>query len=71
MMPRISCELALGMALALEASESDMERIRALLHDRADATESLQLALELLVRARRRVETVREALGECAEPIFS
>ncbi|HLX22514.1 MAG TPA: hypothetical protein VKR38_04125 [Usitatibacter sp.] len=71
MMPRITYELALGMALALEASESDMERIRALLHDRADAAESLHLAMELLARARRRIETVREALGEAAEPIFS
>jgi hypothetical protein len=70
-MPRITYELALGMSLALEASESDMERIRSLLHDRADATESLQLALELLLRARRRIETVREALGDAAEPIFS
>jgi len=70
-MARITCELALGMALALEASESDMERIRSLLHDRADTAESLQLAAELLSRARRRIETVRAALGEAAEPIFS
>ncbi len=70
-MSRISCELALGMALALEASESDMERINALLEDRADVAESLLRALELLSRARRRIETVREALGEAAEPIFS
>lgn len=69
-MPRITYELALGMALALEASESDMERIRALLHDRADSAESLQLAVELLGRARRRIETVREALNEAAEPVF-
>jgi hypothetical protein len=70
-MTRITCELALGMALALEASESDMERIRSLLHDRADAAASLQLAADLLSRARRRIETVRAALGEAAEPIFS
>ena len=70
-MTRITCELALGMALALEASESDMERIRALLDDRADTAESLQMAFELLARARRRIETVRETLGEAAEPIFS
>jgi len=70
-MTRITCELALGMALALEASESDMERIRSLLHDRADAAESLRMAVELLSRARRRIETVRETLGEAAEPIFS
>ncbi len=70
-MTRITYELALGMSLALEASESDMERIRTLLHDRADGAESLQLAVELLGRARRRIETVREALGEAAEPIFS
>jgi len=48
-----------------------MERIRSLLHDRADTTESLMLAAELLTRARRRIEAVREALGEAAEPIFS
>jgi hypothetical protein len=70
-MTRITCELALGMALALEASESDMERIRSLLHDRADTAESLQQAAELLSRARRRIETVRATLGEAAEPIFS
>jgi hypothetical protein len=70
-MTRITCELALGMALALEASESELERIRALLHDRADGAESLQLAAQLLSRARRRIETVREALGEAADPIFS
>ncbi|HEY2627737.1 MAG TPA: hypothetical protein VGI57_01355 [Usitatibacter sp.] len=70
-MSRITCELALGMALALEASESDMERIRALLHDHADTAESLQLAADLLSRACRRIVTVREALGEAAEPIFS
>jgi len=70
-MTRITHELALGMALALEASESDMERIRGLLHDRGDTAESLVLAIELLGRARRRIETVRETLGEAAEPIFS
>jgi len=70
-MTRITCELALGMALALEASESDMERIRSLLNDRADGTESLRMAMELLARARRRIETVRETLGEAAEPIYT
>jgi hypothetical protein len=70
-MTRITCELALGMALALEASESDMERIRSLLGDRCDTPESLQLAADLLSRARHRIETVRAALGEAAEPIFS
>jgi len=66
-MTRISSELALGMALALEASASDMDRIHALLQERADPAEAVRLAIELLCRARRRVDTVREALGEAAE----
>jgi hypothetical protein len=70
-MLRITSELALGMALALEASESELERIRALLEDRVDPAESRNLAAQLLLRARRRIETVREALGEAAEPILS
>ena len=70
-MLRITSELALGMALALEASESELERIRALIEDRVDPVESRNLAAQLLLRARRRIETVREALGEAAEPILS
>jgi hypothetical protein len=57
-------ELALGMALALESSEVDLERVRTLLHDLVDPEASRELALQLLARARRRLETVRSALGE-------
>lgn len=70
-MNRISAELALGMSLALEASEADLERIAALLRDRADPIESLMLAEQLLKRARLRIHTVRLALGEAGEEVLA
>jgi hypothetical protein len=66
---RISAELALGMSLALEASEADLERIAQLLRDRADPVESLRLAEQLLPRAKVRIHTVRLALGEAGEEV--
>ena len=70
-MNTISAELALGMSLALEASESDLERVAALLRDRADPVESLRLAEQLLSRAKVRIHTVRLALGEAGEEVLA
>ena len=70
-MNRICAELALGMSLALEASEADLERVAALLRDRADPVESLRLAEQLLLRAKVRVHTVRLALGEAGEEVLA
>jgi hypothetical protein len=67
----ISAELALGMSLALEASEADLERIVQLLRDRADPVESLRLAEQLLSRAKLRIHTVRLALGEAGEKVLA
>lgn len=66
-MSRITSELALGMSLALEASGSELQRVLALLEDRADPAESRQAAIELLLRATRRVETVKGALDDAAQ----
>jgi len=63
-MPTVSRELALGMALALESAEADLRRIAALLDDRADPTESRELARQLMMRALRRVQSVKEALDD-------
>ena len=70
-MTRVSTELALGMSLALQASEAELERAIALLRDRADPTESIVLAQQLLARARLRVHTVRLALGEAGEEVLA
>lgn len=70
-MNTISAELALGMSLALEASEADLERIAALLHDRADPVDSIKLAGHLLARAKLRIHTVRLALGEAGEGVLA
>ena len=63
-MTSVSQELVLGMSLALESAEADLERIAALLEDRADPVESRELAVQLAVRALRRVRTVKEALDD-------
>jgi hypothetical protein len=63
----ISCELALGMSLALESSEADIERSRVLIADREGTWESQELASQLLLRAKRRIETVRLALGQIGD----
>jgi len=63
-MTSVSQELVLGMSLALESAEADLERIAALLEDRADPVESRELAVQLVVRALRRVRTVKEALDD-------
>lgn len=66
-MTSVSHELALGMALALESAESDLVRIAALLDDRADPAESRELATQLMARALRRVQAVKEALDDVVD----
>jgi hypothetical protein len=68
--PPISCELALGMSLALESSEADIERSRVLLADREGTWESQELASQLLLRAKRRIETVRLVLGQSGDALL-
>lgn len=63
-MPTVSRELALGMALALESAEADLRRMAALLDDRADPAESRELARQLMMRALRRVQSVKQALDD-------
>lgn len=70
-MSRIGAELALGMSLALESSEADIERALALLDERTDEAEAREMALQILARARRRIETVRLALGEAGQFVLS
>lgn len=69
-MSRVTSELALGMSLALEASGTDLQRALALLEDRADPAESRESAIQLLLRASRRVDSVRAALDEAAQLIW-
>jgi hypothetical protein len=70
-MSPISPELALGMALALASAEADLTRVAGLLGDRADPAESRELATQLLVRALRRVQTVKDALDDACETCTS
>jgi hypothetical protein len=70
-MSRIGAELALGMSLALESSEADIERALALLDERTGEAEAREMALQILARARRRIETVRLALGEAGQFVLS
>ena len=65
-MKPLSAELALGMSLALETSESEIMRARLLLAERLDPADALITADRLLERARARIETVRIALDEGA-----
>jgi len=69
-MSRISYELALGMALALEAADTDLNHLRSLISD-ADTAMPRDLASHLLERARRRMDTVRNALGDACGPDLS
>jgi len=66
-MSPISQELALGMALALASAEADLSRVAGLIGDRADPAESREVAIQLLVRALRRVQTVKDALDDACE----
>jgi hypothetical protein len=60
-------ELGVAMAIALESSEADIRTASALLEDTANPHAARELAQMLLNRARRRVETVRIALGGASE----
>ena len=63
-MPRMRRELALGMTLALESTEAELEQLRSILREATDALPVLgDRAHHLLGRAKRRIETVRLALG--------
>ena len=63
-MPPMRRELALGMTLALESTEAELEQIRSILREAAGALPVLEdRAHQLLGRAKRRIETVRLALG--------
>ncbi|HXF79250.1 MAG TPA: hypothetical protein VN598_10340 [Usitatibacter sp.] len=70
-MTGVSHELALGMALALESAESDLVRVARLMDDRADPAESRELAMQLVARALRRVQIVKEALDDAVETRIS
>ncbi|HST02611.1 MAG TPA: hypothetical protein VLJ84_13215 [Usitatibacter sp.] len=70
-MSSVSQELALGMSLALESAESDLQRIAALLEDRAGEAESRALAMQLAARALRRVQSVKQALDDAVETRIS
>jgi len=59
----IRSELALGIALALESTEAEIEKVRAILRETSEVPMSEDRAFQLLSRAKRRIETVRLALG--------
>jgi hypothetical protein len=65
--PRLEPELGLAMVIALETSETDIRTASLLLEDTANPHAARELAQLLLCRARRRVETVRIALGGASE----
>ena len=67
MKARLQPELGVAMAIALESSEADIRTASALLQDTANPNAARELAQQLLCRARRRVETVRIALGGASE----
>ncbi|HEX3060311.1 MAG TPA: hypothetical protein VHP62_13170 [Usitatibacter sp.] len=67
MKARLQPELGVAMAIALESSEADIRTASALLEDTANPHAARELAQQLLCRARRRVETVRAALGGASE----
>ena len=63
MIAPIRPELALGIALALESTEAEIEKVRAILRETSGVPMSEDRAFQLLSRAKRRIETVRLALG--------
>ena len=63
MIAPIHPELALGIALALESTEAEIELARAILRETSEIPMSEDRAFQLLSRAKRRMETVRLALG--------
>ena len=67
MKTRLQPELGVAMSIALESSEADIRTASELLEDTANPNAARELAQHLLGRARRRVETVRIALGGASE----
>jgi len=65
----IGPQLALGMALALEAAESDIEDTLAFLREPRNRETRLKVAEQLLERAKLRVQTVRLGLAEAGEAV--
>jgi hypothetical protein len=63
MIAPIHPELALGIALALESTEAEIELARTILRETSDIPMSEDRAFQILSRAKRRMETVRLALG--------
>ena len=63
MIAPIRPELALGIALALESTEAELEKVRGILRESSEVPMSEDHAFQLLSRAKRRIETVRLALG--------
>lgn len=70
MKARLQPELGVAMAIALESSEADIRAASTLLQDTENPHAARELAQQLLCRARRRVETVRIALGDAAQSDF-
>ena len=63
MIAPIRSELALGIALALESTAAEIEKVRAILRETSEVPMSEDRAFQLLSRAKRRIETIRLALG--------
>ncbi len=66
-MTPVGPQLALGMSLALEAAESDIEHSLAFLREPHNRETRLKLAEHLLERCKLRVQTVRVMLAEAGE----
>ena len=62
-MSRIGAELALGMSLALESSEADIERALAILDEGSDEGLALQLLARHMAHAGGRRRTVADRCG--------
>ena len=59
----LNAELALGLFLALESTETEISFARSLVRDAGCADAEGKLAEELLARAQARIEKMRRALG--------
>ena len=60
----VTAGLALAMSVALEGAESDLERAARLLEQPHQRDECLKAAIQLLGRAKLRLQTVRVPLAE-------
>lgn len=59
----LNADLALGLFLALESTETEIDFARALMRDVGCAGTEARLAEQLLARAQGRIEKMRAALG--------